>query len=224
MDSFDFELYTWDQFTRRLEAELKVTYPVLRRRVDFMSLPKTDPLTHGESPIACLIRVVKAMQIAGVGSRQGLTLSYEDLTITTFMSYLPPSMQQDIYREFKRWNISLAEMVEFARIMTTSDSLKIGRSKVAAITGSKPRSPPKKTPVKKCSKCGKMGHLERECKSGVTCFYCHGQRHHTENCWINPASKVYRPGWSPSRNSSNSSVNQITDNPPGGVVAAIGSE
>ena len=116
-----------------------------------------------------------------MGSRQDLTLPYEDLAITTFMSCLPPSMQQDIYREFKRWKISLAEMEEFARIMTTSDSLKTGGSKVAAITGSKPRSPPKKTPVKKCSKCGKMGHLEKECRGGVTCSYCHGQRHQVDS-------------------------------------------
>ena len=114
------------------------------------------------------------MQIAGVGTRQGLTLSYEDLAITTFMSCLPPSMQQEIYREFKRWKISLSEIEGFARIMTTSDSLKTGRSKVAAITGSKPRSPPKKAAVKKCSKFGKMGHLEKECRGGVTCNYCHG--------------------------------------------------
>ena len=85
MDNFDFELASWDQFTRRLEAELEVTFPILRRRVDFLSLPKSDPLRQGESPIACLTRVVKAMQIAGVGTRQGLTLSYEDLAITTFL-------------------------------------------------------------------------------------------------------------------------------------------
>ena len=127
-------------FCRRLDEELEVTYPVLRRRVEFLSLNKTDPLRQGESPVACLQRAVKALTIAGMGTRQGLTLSFEDMAITVFMSMIPPTMQTEIYREFRRWKISLAEMEAFARTMTTLDSLKAGRSKVAAITTAKTKS------------------------------------------------------------------------------------
>ena len=102
--------------------------------------------------MACLTRVMKAIQIAGVDDRQGLTLSYDSLCITTFMACLTPTMQQDIYREFKRWDITLAEMECFTRIMTTSDSLKNGRQKVVAITSNMQKTPPKKPAIKKCSK------------------------------------------------------------------------
>ena len=40
-----------------------------------MSLPKADPLRHGESPMACLARVQRSIHIAGVGTKKGLTLS-----------------------------------------------------------------------------------------------------------------------------------------------------
>ena len=69
LDSFDFKLSTREMFTRRLEAELEVTYPVLRRRVEYLSINKTDPLRQGESPVACLNMVVKALTIAGMGTR-----------------------------------------------------------------------------------------------------------------------------------------------------------
>ena len=195
---------------------------MLRCRVEYLSINKTDPLRQGESPVACLTRVVKALTIAGMGTRQGLTLSFDDMAITSFMSCIPPSMQQEIYREFKRWKISLTEMEEFARVMTTTDSLKSGKSRVAAITTTKARPTAKKNPLKKCTKCNKIGHLEKDCRSGTMCSYCHGPRHSSENCWINPASKSYRPGWSPPRNNSTPRVNNITEDAPGGVVAAIG--
>ena len=47
IDGFDLELSTWEMFTTRLEAELEVTYPVLRRRVEYLSINKTDPLRQG---------------------------------------------------------------------------------------------------------------------------------------------------------------------------------
>ena len=95
--------------------------------------------------MACLARVQKAIMIAGVGSRQGLTLSYDALCITMFMACLTRAMQQDIYREFKRWDLTLNEMEHFARIMTTSNSLKSGQHKVAAISSNKQKAASKKT-------------------------------------------------------------------------------
>merc|ERR1711867_333592 len=190
-----------------------------------LSLNKTDPIRQGESPVACLQRVVKALLIAGMGTRQGLTLSFNDMAITTFMSMITPAMQQEIYWEFRRWKISLSEMEAFTRIMTTTDSLKSGKSRVAAITTNRTKPAQKKNTLKKCAKCSKLGHLEKDCRSGTTCTYCHGQRHNAESCWINPASKSYQPGWSPNRSSSSSGtprVNQITDDTQGGTVAAIG--
>ena len=110
MHDFNFEFSTWKDFSARLEAELEVTFPTLRRRVDFLSLPKADPLRHGEYPMACLARVQRSIHIAGVGTKKGLTLSYDALAITVFMACLPPAMQQDIYREFKRWDVTLSKM------------------------------------------------------------------------------------------------------------------
>ena len=78
-------------------------------------------------------------------------------------------------------------METFTRIMTTSNSLRMGQHKVAAITSNKQKATPKKPVLKKCVKCGKVGHLDKECRSSLTCTYCHWQRHSAESCWINPA-------------------------------------
>ncbi len=66
---------------------------------------------------------------------------------------------------------------------------------------------------KKCLKCGKIGHIQKDCRSkdnenngnnnstggnGATCFLCNQKGHKMASCWENPENSSKRPqGYKP---------------------------
>ena len=120
-----------------MQQELEIYFPLLRLRVEFLSLPKTDPLQSGETPLACLNRVQKAIEVAGMDSRDQFMLTYDNLVITAYMACLPSSLQTEIFKHYNTFDISLSDMEGFATLLTTSESIKSGRNRITALTTTK---------------------------------------------------------------------------------------
>ena len=113
-------------------------------------------------------------------------------------------------------------MEGFATLLTTSESIKSGKNRIAALTTNK-KSVKKKQP--KCDCLGRIGHSKESCKT-IKCEYCHSTGHKETTCWINPNSSTYRPGYIPRSKvpTINAIEPQIPSAPalPTGVIAAIG--
>ena len=113
-------------------------------------------------------------------------------------------------------------MEGFATLLTTSESIKSGKNRIAALTTNK-KSIKKNQP--KCDRCGRMGHSKETCKT-IVYAYCHSTGHKDTSCWINPNSSTYRPGYIP--HTKVPTINAIEPQPPSapalpnGVIAAIG--
>ena len=62
------------EFHSKVSEELEVHFPVLRHRVKFLSLPRTDPLGSLESAKAYAKRIIK---VSEMGSQTRFLLAYE---------------------------------------------------------------------------------------------------------------------------------------------------
>ena len=164
LSNFHWQRGTWDQLRQRMQQELEIYFPLLRRRVEFLHLPKTDPLRSGETPLACLNRVQKAMEVASMGSRDQFLLTYDSCIITSYMARLPSTLQTKIFKHYNTFDVSLSDMEGFATLLTTSESIKSGKNRIAALTTNKK---PAKKKQPKCDRCGRMGHARESCKTTV---------------------------------------------------------
>ena len=71
-----------------------------------------------------------------------------------------------------------------------------------------PRWKPIPPRIPKCNLCGRIGHLDANCKAEVQCKTCYKFGHDDQICWFNNTG--YN-GISPQENKSNAEANSITD-------------
>ena len=72
--TFPWNAASWENFIAGLSEELEVHFPVLRHRVKFLSLPRTDPIGSLESAKAYAKRIIK---VSEMGSQTRFLLAYE---------------------------------------------------------------------------------------------------------------------------------------------------
>ena len=199
MESFPYSSGTWSEYKTRLKEILEVHYPILRRRVEYMATPARDPQRGSESPIAFANRMTKLLETAGMGTRDAFLLTYDSFLVTSILAGLAPSIQVEVYKQFRSFDIPLNQLNDFLTLLSTADNIKGQRSKVQALMPKKQNSPSKgrktqqsnrrPTAGTNCTKCRSQFHTTEQCSH---CDYCQRWGHSRRKCYRDPANRQQR--------------------------------
>ena len=156
MESFPYASGTWHKYKSKLK--------------EVLATPARDPQRSGESPIGFATRMTKLLEVAGMGTRDAFLLTYDSFLVTSILAGLAPSTQMEVYKNFKTFDIPLAQFNEFLTLLSTADNIKGQRSKVQAVVSKKPKTPTKGRPTNprdqnwpRCKKCGSGRHKTEQC-------------------------------------------------------------
>ena len=186
-DRFDWATLQFADLVRALEKCLNVQYPMIKRRVSYLSQIKV--LRVGEGLAGMYRRYLKDQKVGGMGTENDFKLTWHTLHHTMVVASMPPAAQQELFRTFKSYDFTSNDLLEFCETYDSSLTAisSSGRSaKVNALTSENINN--------KCSNCGSLSHKAHQCPSPpVLCTYCKGTRHTADYCWRNQNGKNWQP-------------------------------
>ena len=121
---------------------------MIKRRVAYLSMIKTDSLRSGEGLAGMYRRYLKDQKVGGMGSQEDFKLTWHSLHHTMVVASMPQAAQQELYRTFKSYDFTGNDLLEFCENYDTSQtsiSSSNRKAKVHALTANA---------TDRCANCG----------------------------------------------------------------------
>ncbi|MDP6725611.1 MAG: hypothetical protein QF536_10540, partial [Arenicellales bacterium] len=168
---------------------MHVKFPLIKRRVAYLSKIKTDSLRSSEGLAGLYRRFLKDQKVGGMGTEADFKLTWHSLHHTMVIAAMPLAAQQELFRQFKSYDFTGNELLEFCETWDTAQTSISSTSRSAKVNAISSESL-----NRSCSNCGSPEHMARQCPAPpVQCTYCKGFKHSADYCWQNPTGKNHQP-------------------------------